>query len=300
VTVPSALRAQIDAWIEADAGRRDPIVRSSPVGGGCVSPTAHLETAGGRSFFLKWGGADLPGGMLSAEAAGLRSLAAAGAVRVPQVLASGECGRYRWLLLEWLETGLPTVQSWTMLGTALAVLHRQRERRFGADADNFIGPIPQYNEWTASWPRFWRHQRLEPQLAAARSAGLLDETDGRRFESLFARLDDLLALGDEDGPSLLHGDLWIGNVHFTPGGIPALVDPSVYYGHREVDLAMAALFGGFRQPFHQAYGESWPLARGYEPVRRSVYQLYYLLVHVNLFGGGYVARTRAALTEAGT
>ncbi len=128
--------------------------------------------------------------------------------------------------------------------------------------------------------------------------GLMGDSDQRRFDDLFDHLDELLAVGNDDGPSLLHGDLWGGNVHMTDDGA-AIIDPSVYHGHREVDLAMAELFGGFGPGFHAAYDRAWPLPPGYDPTRRAIYQLYYLLVHVNLFGGSYLGRTRSTLRTAG-
>jgi fructosamine-3-kinase len=299
VSIPAPVRAGVEGAVADRTGGANPIVRSSAVGGGCVSPTARVETAGGDVFFLKWGAPGLPDDMLQAEAAGLRTLAAAGEVRVPGVVAAGGAGATAWLLLEWLEPGRPDAGSWGALGRDLAALHRHRADRFGGEADNYIGPLPQANAPLESWPQFWRERRLAPQLGPALRSGLLDGGDRRRFDALFLRLEELLAPGAEDGPSLLHGDLWNGNVHVMSGGVPALVDPSVYHGHREVDLAMGDLFGGFGTGFRQAYEEDWPLAPGYEPTRRAIYQLYYLLVHVNLFGAGYVAGTRRALEAAG-
>src|SRR5690606_17965293 len=145
----------------------------------------------------------------------------------------------------------------------------------------------QTNEPSGDWPSFWRERRLRPQLDLA--AGRLDADIRARFDTLLHGLDDRLGPANEDGPSLLHGDLWNGNVHFTDGGA-ALIDPASSNGHREVDLAMAALFGGFPAAFFDAYSAEWPLLTGAAP-RRPIYQLYYLLVHVNLFGGGYIEQT---------
>jgi fructosamine-3-kinase len=174
-----------------------------------------------------------------------------------------------------------------------------RADAFGWAADNFIGSLPQANSACVRWPQFWAEQRLFPQWERARRSGHFDAADGRAFRRLLARLDDLLAPGDADGPSLLHGDLWGGNVHVISGGEAALIDPSTYHGHREVDLAMAELFGGFGASFLPAYREAWPLAPGYDEARRALYQLYYVLVHVNLFGAGYVAGTRRVLRMFG-
>ena len=161
---------------------------------------------------------------------------------------------------------------------------------------NFIGSLPQDNRPAATWAGFWAERRFRPQLEMARAAGR-EAGPSTEWEMLFDRLPELLAPAEDDRPSLLHGDLWGGNVH-SAAGEPALIDPAVYRGHREADLAMAELFGGFDARFHAAYAEAWPLLPGYREARRAIYQLYYLLVHVNLFGGGYGARTAATLRRA--
>lgn len=297
--LPEAVRSGVESALEEALGRSGHVEDVSPVGGGCISPTARLSTEAGDLFFLKWGAPELPDALLPAEARGLRQLAEAGGPRVPAVIALGAPPGPAWLLLEWLEPGSASPDSWSRLGSELAELHRWRGSRFGAAEANFIGSLPQDNESSDDWPAFWRDRRLEPQLRLALAAGLLAEEDRRRFDGLYDQLPDLLAPSLDDGPSLLHGDLWSGNVHMLAGGTPAVVDPSAYHGHREVDLAMTELFGGFGGGFQAAYRESWPLAPGYTPRRRAVYQLYYLLVHVNLFGSGYVSGTRRALGEAG-
>jgi protein-ribulosamine 3-kinase len=300
VTLPAAVRSAVEAAIEEWTGRAGGIEGVAAVGGGCISPTARISTVAGDTFFLKLGGPDLPADMLHAEARGLRELGAAGELRVPDVVGVGGTGGGAWLLLEWLNPGGARAGTWEELGRGLAALHGHEGAGFGADADNYIGSMPQANAWDDGWARFWRGRRLEPQLRHATDGGLIGEADRRRFDALFARLDDLLtSAAAADGPSLLHGDLWSGNVHITDSGTAAVVDPSVYHGHREVDLAMTELFGGFDARFRQAYAEAWPLTEGYAPGRRAVYQLYYLLVHVNLFGASYLAGTRRALAEAG-
>ncbi|MFW5951237.1 MAG: fructosamine kinase family protein [Gemmatimonadota bacterium] len=298
MTLPGEVRRSVEAALAAASGRGATIDRLRPVGGGCISPTARIELDTGDAFFLKWGQAGLPTGLLAAEARGLRQLRQADAVRVPEVIGSGDDGP-GWLLLEWLEPGAATRDAWARLGRELAELHGHRAPAFGADEPNYIGALPQANGRLEDWASFWRDRRLEPQLAQAESAGLADPGERRRFDALYERLPELLGPAGEDGPSLLHGDLWDGNVHMMADGTPALIDPSVYHGHREVDLAMAELFGGFGAGFREAYEERWPLLPGYAPVRRAVYQLYYLLVHVNLFGRSYLSGTRRALDAAG-
>ena len=170
------------------------------------------------------------------------------------------------------------------LGRMLATLHRSHGDEFGWPRDNYIGATPQPNGRSASWRDFWRERRLGPQLALAKRHG---------YPIDIGNVGDLLD-GHEPAPSLLHGDLWSGNAAFLASGAPALFDPAVYYGDREADLAMTELFGGFPRQFYAAYEAAWPLAPGYER-RKHLYNLYHLLNHLNLFGGGYLAQVRSAL-----
>ena len=295
--LPPALERAVAAAWGARLGREVAIADSAPVGGGCISATARLRSDRGEQAFLKWGmPGDTPAGLFAAEATSLRALRETNALRVPEVIALGESDA-SWLLLEWLEPGRATARTSQELGRGLVALHRHCAERFGWPEPNFIGSLPQANDWSASWPEFWRAQRLEPQLA--RAAGFFSAGDRRRFDRLLSALPELLAGAGEEGASLVHGDLWGGNLHVTADGTPALIDPSSYYGHREVDHAMSELFGGFDRAFYAAYDEAWPRRPGYREHRRAIYQIYYLLVHVNLFGGGYVGSTLSALAAAG-
>lgn len=323
--LPPEIRSEVEAALVDLLGARSVITKVEPVGGGCISATARVETAAGDVGFLKWDtGSDAPPGLFAAEAAGLTAIADVGAIRVPRVLALRDEGggprrgaglaasspdarearangsapggaTARWILLEWLPPGRPTEASWSRLGAALANLHRAVGEGYGWIRDNFIGALSQSNAPTPDWAAFWRDQRLLPQLRLAYDAGYFDTEARRRFDALLDSLDDRLAGTESDGASPLHGDLWSGNVHFTSDAEPALIDPSFYFGHREVDLAMADLFGGFPPAFWHAYEEAWPLTGGDFARRRAIYQLYYLLVHVNLFGSGYVSRTLTTL-----
>lgn len=292
--IPEAIAVDVERAASSAAGRAVRIVEARAVGGGCISAAARVELQGDGPAFLKWAGSrNVADGFFRAEAVSLDALHSAGAIRVPAVRAVAD----RWLLLEWLEPGPPTDATWARLGRELAALHQTRGPAFGMAHDNFIGSLPQANGWMDSWSAFWRERRLEPQLRHAYDRGHFNSRDRSRFDSLLARLNDLLGATPDAGASLLHGDLWNGNVHALANGSPALIDPSTYYGHREVDLAMAELFGGFARSFFDAYIETWPLGAGYREVRRPIYQLYYLLVHVNLFGASYVAACRTAIDE---
>ncbi len=202
-----------------------------------------------------------------------------------------------WLALEYLPPSKPGPRYGRSLGRGLAALHREVADQPGWPEDNLIGPLPQANPPDLSWPDFWRDARLEPQLRRAHDAGYFTGGAGRTLDDALDAVERVLepVTGSSGEPaSLLHGDLWGGNVHPGPDGPPVLVDPASYHGHREVDLAMSELFGGFPPDFLPAYREAWPLGAGYAEVRRALYQLYYLLVHVNLFGGGYVGSSLEA------
>ena len=270
------------------------------MGGGCINQGVQLRTSSGP-YFLKWN-RDADRHFFDAEADGLAALAGAGAVRTPEVAArSSPDEAVPWLLLGWIEPGRPRRGGWSCLGRQLAALHRGvgtpsggRPSQYGWHADNMIGSLPQANGRTRSWPEFWSRRRLRPLARDLRSAGALSARQAAVVDAAADSMADLAGpAADADGPSLLHGDLWSGNVLFDAAGEPVLIDPAVYVGHREVDLAMARLFGGFAPAFYRAYEEAWPLRPGHE-ARRSAYQLYPLLVHARLFGGGYANRAVAA------
>lgn len=292
MTLPAAVRAAVERQVGA--------IRSmAPVGGGCISDSWRLETADGP-IFLKHH-ASAPARMFAAEAEGLGALraAAGNALSVPAVVAIDEEGdTAAWIALEWLEPGPRGPGFGERLGRGLAALHRaDAAGGWGWARPNYIATLPQENAPSPTWGEFWRDRRILPQLRLAAAAGR-DTGPRREWDRLIDALPDLLSEAEGDGPSLLHGDLWSGNV-LSASGDPAIVDPAVYHGHREVDLAMADLFGGFDARFHAAYARAWPLRPGYREVRRGIYQLYYLLVHVNLFGGGYSERTVATLRGIG-
>jgi fructosamine-3-kinase len=220
--------------------------------------------------------------MFAAEADGLAWLAAARALRVPAVLAAGET----WLALEWLEPGPRPRGFDEALGRGLAAMHRAGAPSHGHTRDNFIATIPQDNTPTASWPAFWIERRLMPMIERAITERDAPARWRDQVRALAPRVPD-------EPPARLHGDLWSGNVHATRGA-PALVDPAAYGGHREVDLAMLALFGGLSDAVARAYDEVHPLAAGWRE-RLTLWQLYPLLVHTVLFGGGYGAQVDAVL-----
>lgn len=295
----------------ADAVGPDRRVASlTRVGGGDINNACVVSLEDGARLFLKWNEA-APPGMFEAEADGLAALRAAAGTDliVPGVRALGQARDTAWLLMEHVDTGprrsSPSRSGWaTRLGRGIAAMHRGLSRgepaeaaptldraEFGWARDNFIGRLPQSNAPTGDWAAFWRDRRVGPQVKFATDAGLLSGAALEDVDRLLDRIPEALVGADADGPSLLHGDLWSGNAYSGPQGNPVLIDPAVYRGHREVDLAMTELFGGFPARFYDAYHEAWPVSHAYHERRRDCYQLYYLLVHVNLFGRGYVAGT---------
>lgn len=282
-----ALRGSLRQHLNAD------LEKASPLSGGDINEAFRLDLSDGRRVFLKTN-RHAAVDMFPAEARGLAWLAEPGAIRTPEVLAVAPAtpSTPGFLVLELLEPGPPQPGFDERLGRELAQLHRFGSTAFGLDHDNFIGRLPQPNAALSTWPDFYRERRLRAQLEQAPTR-LVGSALRRRFDALFSRLDTMLP---DEPPARLHGDLWGGNLHRAPDGAPVLIDPAAYAGSREVDLAMMRLFGGFAQRVFDAYDEVFPLADG-AAERVPLYQLYPLLVHVNLFGGGYVGSVERALSR---
>jgi fructosamine-3-kinase len=262
------------------------------VAGGDINAAHAARLADGRLVFVK-SNHEAPAGMFAAEARGLGWLAEAGALRVPSVLAEGP----DFLVLEHLAAGRRRPDFDEALGRGLATLHRTGAPGFGLDRDNFIGRLPQANGPLPTWAEFYRERRLLPQLRLAVDGRRASPAMRRGFDALLPRLAELV--GPPEPPARLHGDLWGGNAMVDEQGQPCLIDPAVYGGHREVDLAMMRLFGGFSGRVFSAYEEAFPLPPGSE-ARVPLYQLYFLMVHVNLFGGSYVASVEHVLARWGS
>jgi fructosamine-3-kinase len=281
---------ELPAALAAATGRKVAPRPARSVGGGSVGECLRWSSDGG-DLFVKLGPAARLG-MFSAEADGLRELASASVLRVPEVRGVGAAPGLAFLALEWIEFRSASSRTESALGTRLARLHRVTAPRFGWHRDNTLGATPQHNDWTDEWAQFFAVQRLGFQLDLAARHGhggrLVDR--GRR---LCERLGAFFA-GHRPQASLLHGDLWGGNWAADETGEPIVFDPAVYYGDREADLAMTELFGGFPADFYAAYREAWPLDAGYG-VRKTMYNLYHVLNHLNLFGGGYLGQARAMI-----
>jgi protein-ribulosamine 3-kinase len=230
--------------------------------------------------------------ILEAEADGLVRLRAAAAIRVPATLAAGETDRESFLVLEWLDLMPASAHSDERLGTELARLHARTRASFGLDRDNAIGATRQRNGWSGDWAVFWRERRIgfQLELAAVNGHGGRLQSRGLR---LLEHIEEFFS-GRAFAPSLLHGDLWSGNRAMLADVTPVVFDPAVYFGDREADVAMTRLFGGFGARFYDAYEHAWPLDAG-AAVRVDLYNLYHVLNHLNLFGGGYRAQAEAMI-----
>jgi fructosamine-3-kinase len=264
-------------------------VRSAEsVSGGDINEAARITLSDGRALFLKYNLEPLPQ-LFEVEAHGLALLGDTRTVRVPDVYAVRESTENHpaFLLMEWLSpSSSRTPDVMRGFGRKLVRLHQHTWNAYGLDHDNYIGSLPQRNTPTRSWVEFYREHRLGAQRELAKRLGRLPAERQGKLERLMERLDELI---DESSvrPSLLHGDLWGGN-YLVSEGEAVLIDPAVYYGDREVELAFTELFGGFPPEFYEGYSEVWPLDADYEE-RKALYQLYPLLVHLNLFGESYGA-----------
>ena len=255
------------------------------VSGGCIN-RAYQIADGTQRFFIKLNDANAVE-MFTAEAEALLALRATTTVRVPTPVCWGVAGQSAYLVQEYLEFGPARESSAALLGMQLSQLHRHTAEYYGWPRANTIGSTPQINTASNVWLHFWREQRLNYQLHIAARQGFGGSLQ-RKGERLLNVLE--LILGDHNPPpSLLHGDLWSGNHATLQDGQPVIFDPACYYGDRETDLAMMELFGGYPRQFYAAYGEHYPLDEGYR-LRKTLYNLYHILNHLNLFGGGYAAQ----------
>jgi protein-ribulosamine 3-kinase len=288
--IPPQISVKVKALLTQYCGKVTDIIRSTSIGGGCINNAMKLETTSGI-FFLKWNDAKRYPKMFESEAKGLILLKPASVIGIPEVIATDEAGSYSFIILEFIEPGKRIKNFWEDFGVSLAQLHKNSSELFGLEYDNYIGSLPQSNSQKKSWLNFLIEERLEKQIAFAKNTGAIDNSTIQQFNRLYKRLPDIIP---EEKPSLIHGDLWNGNFMTGANGKAWLIDPAVYYGHREMDLAMSKLFGGFSPEFYESYAEIFPLQKGFEE-RIDIHNLYPLLVHVNLFGGNYLSEVKSIL-----
>jgi fructosamine-3-kinase len=290
--LPSGLRQKISDLLTTHSGKKTGISSATSLGGGSINEAYRLETDSG-TYFLKHNKASAYPAMFEKEEKGLQVLRDAGELKVPQVIATGSSGDEAFLLLDYIESAPKQNDFWQHFGASLAKLHKHRGEYFGLDHDNYIGSLSQYNHPHPDWISFFAEERLERQARIARNSGLIGRTTLSALERLYRRLPDIFP---EEAPALIHGDLWNGNFMTGEDGHACLIDPAVYYGHREMDIGMSKLFGGFDPEFYKAYNEEYPMEKGWER-RADICNLYPLLVHVNLFGLGYVGEVNSILMK---
>ena len=282
--ITSALQEQIIHELNRVTGSSVTSVQASAVGGGSINDTYRLRTNDGQLFFCKVNTlAEFPS-LFSTEKAGLELLAAGQVIGTPQVVFLLETSTHQVLVLEWIEQGLKTANFWKMSGERLAALHQCKGEKFGLPYPNYMGALPQANNYTDNWNDFFIQQRLQPQVERAVNGHMLDIKYVRRFEKLYLQL---TAIFPREPPCLVHGDLWSGNFLCNDRQQPVLIDPAVYYGHRSIDLAMTTLFGGFDSLFYESYQYYYPFPDGFRQ-QWEVCNLYPLLIHLNLFGQSYL------------
>ena len=285
------LLTHISTVISEATHRPFQIRNSISVGGGSINAAYRLEGIDDTRYFLKLNDARHLA-MFVAEAQGLAAIAATNTICVPHAIAHGDANGQCYLVLEYLE--FSSRGDAKLLGEQLAALHRCTGNHFGFSQDNFIGTTPQPNAWKSNWIDFWREHRLDFQLRLAAQNGY-----GGQLQRLGEKLMDALPAFFKDytpQPSLLHGDLWSGNHAFIVDSTPTIFDPATYYGDRECDIAMTELFGGYDTDFYAAYCSAYPLDAGYA-TRRELYNLYHILNHANLFGGGYARQAEQMMQK---
>ncbi len=288
----SNLQKEIATIITTALGVPVQVTGMKPTGGGCINDAQLVDTEKGK-FFMKHNSASRYPGMFEAEARGLQLLEASGCLKVPAVVGHGETNSHCILVLEYIAAAAQKPGFWQEFGEGLARMHQQHpgDGRFGLDHDNYIGSLPQGNRTHSDWISFFISERLGAQVKLARDNGRAGKELSAMFEKLYRFLSDFFP---EEPPALLHGDLWSGNYMTGEEGEPAIIDPAVYYGHRYMDLGMSKLFGGFSRAFYEAYDDIYPLEKGWQE-GIDIANLYPLMVHVNLFGGGYLRQVKGVL-----
>ncbi|AUC62024.1 Ribulosamine/erythrulosamine 3-kinase potentially involved in protein deglycation [Cyanobacterium sp. HL-69] len=263
---------------------------SRSVGGGCINQAYQL-IGENNSYFVKLNSPH-QWEMFRVEAIALRQMYDTNTIRVPKPICTGYTDNHSYIVLEWLEFGRANNQSWQTMGKHLAQLHQQgKADKFGWDYNNTIGSTPQINDWVENWADFFAEKRIGYQLKLASRKGATFGNQNNIIEAIKIKLSH-----HHPQPSLVHGDLWGGNASFLAGGIPIIFDPATYYGDREVDIAMTELFGGFPSAFYEGYNQEWPLDSGYAQ-RKTIYNLYHILNHYNLFGGGYASQAQGMINQ---
>ena len=281
---------QIAAAITQATGNSFQIEATNSVSGGCINQ-GYKISGNGNHYFVKLNQASQLD-MFIAEAMGLKQMFATQTITVPEPICWGTAENSSYIVMQWLELSRGDDRAWTNMGRQLAAMHQAGiAKRFGWSRNNTIGSTPQINTWMDNWADFFAEQRIGYQLKLAkRNGGNFPDTQ-QVVEAVRKRLADR-----EPQASIVHGDLWSGNAAISVDGAPVILDPATYYGDRETDIAMTELFGGFPGAFYQGYNQEWQLNRGYQQ-RKSIYNLYHILNHYNLFGGGYGSQAKRIIQQ---
>ncbi|MEX8547255.1 MAG: fructosamine kinase family protein [Mucilaginibacter sp.] len=285
-------RGGLEHILHEKLGGKSSIHEIVEVTGGSINEVYRLQSAAGF-FILKLNSAQQFPKMFELEAEGLEAIRKTKTVAVPEVIATGHFAYQSYLLLEYIETGTKTPAAMQLLGSQLAQMHQNTAEGFGFENDNYMGSLPQSNKKHSSWQSFFIEERLKPMVKLAFDASFIDQKLVSDFENLYQKLGGFF---EEEKPALIHGDLWGSNYLIGSEGKPYLIDPAVSYGFREFDLAMTHLFGGFSTDFYKAYQEKFPLQKGWQQ-RVDLWNLYPLLLHLNLFGTGYLGQVRSAVRK---
>lgn len=285
--LPEAIRIKVLSMLTGIYKKPVEFISASALGGGSINETCSISTSTGN-YFLKYNFADRFPKMFASEAQGLEILRNSGTLTIPTVVGYAQAEKYAFLLLELICPGSKFTHFWDDFAQGLAALHRNTSDNFGLDHDNYMGSLAQSNNYHGDWYSFFVEERLEKQIKIGRESGEIELETIHHFERLYAVMPEIIPA---EPPALIHGDLWSGNFITDHDGKACLIDPAVHYGHRETDLAMTKLFGGFPDEFYVAYNRAFPLIRGWEN-RVDLLNLYPLLIHVNLFGGGYLAQVK--------
>lgn len=279
--IPKEIISALESYFEKN-NQSGEILNYRSIGGGSINSAYQINTSHG-TYFLKYNTVSYPK-MFESEFKGLELMAGSRSIRIPKPLFYYEGKSYACLLMEYIESGRKNAEFWKLFAEKLAHMHRSSSDFFGLGFDNYMGSLTQSNRKHPYFVEFFINERLIPQVKLARDDGFLNRQNLRQMDSLYNELENIFP---KEPPALVHGDLWSGNFMNDEKGHPVIMDPAVYYGHREVDIAMTTMFGGFSNDFYDYYNSFFPMETGWQN-RMDFYKLYPILIHVNLFGLSYL------------
>lgn len=282
--LPRGIKQEAEKVLNDYYGTPTAIDSCSSMGGGSINAAYRLKTTE-EDVFLKYNDVHRYPDMFEKEAAGLSIMRKTRTVYVPEVIGTGKTRNHAFIIMEFIHCGTRREGFWDDFGTKLAAMHRHKNKTFGLDHDNYMGSLVQSNKLHSNWYDFFILERLEPQLRLARNNGYMNKGHTEQFQKLYKELINIIP---EEKPALVHGDLYSGNYLITDSGTPCIMDPAIAYNHREVDIAMSTLFGLFNDRFYSSYNQAFPMEPEWER-RLDIYNLYPLMVHVNLFGMAYLS-----------